>query len=121
MIIFIIIASISNSIMDTLKDHYEISIFKKYKYQNWWNPNISWRNHHSENKLIEVVLSTVLVPFTDAWHLFKMIDIICMILAIISYRPIINAYFDIVICYLVRCITFELFYGYAWTTKTQYN
>lgn len=43
-LIFIIISAIAKSIMDKLQFHYERSIFIKFKNQQFWNPEISWKN-----------------------------------------------------------------------------
>jgi hypothetical protein len=63
--------------MDTLQFHFDSSKFSKFKPQNFWNPQISWKNkwkngdpNYGERFRFS---STFLVGFTDAWHLFKSI------------------------------------------------
>ena len=75
--LFIVVASISEAIMDTVQFHYEKSIFKhnpiKYN-QLFWDASISWKNKYKENSTTEPKFygSTTIFVFTsDAWHFFK--------------------------------------------------
>ena len=40
----LVISAISKAIQDKLQFHYHKSIFSKIKNQNWWNPELSWKN-----------------------------------------------------------------------------
>ncbi len=74
-LILIILAAISEAIMDTLQFHYDKSIFKSNPKQYFWNPLISWANKYKQDlKTPRFIGSTSLFVFaTDAWHLFKFI------------------------------------------------
>jgi len=86
-LLFWIIASILDSVMDTIKDHWDVSIFKdnpKFDEQ-WWNPKISWINKYenvysTQRKQITIFgfKFTKQVQFTDAWHNLKMWKIISL-------------------------------------------
>lgn len=45
------------------------------KKQNWWNPNISWKNKYKNNDPTQgpkfFGSTTFLVWLTDAWHFSK--------------------------------------------------
>ena len=61
--------------MDTLAHHYEQSIFKKWN-PKYWNPVVSgvnkWKNGDKQQGERFFLSSTLLVGFTEGWHLFKM-------------------------------------------------
>lgn len=96
--IYLILAAIFNSIMDTLTHHFNTSVFKRLN-SKWWNPNESWQYN---NNFLGVVR-------LDAWHLFKfgMIGSICM--AMISYHQILGN-FSIFVLPIIWSASFELFY-----------
>ena len=83
-----ILAASCNAVMDTLSHHYSTSIFINYN-PAFWNPKISWKNKYKEGVKAfgpAFYLSTgLLVAFTDAWHLFKSIQIVLLGLAIITF------------------------------------
>jgi hypothetical protein len=62
------LASALNACMDTLRNHFEGSLFKKLD-PTFWNPNVSYKH-------------AWVVPFTgykvDAWHLIKSSMLICI-------------------------------------------
>lgn len=114
-IIFIFLAGICNSIMDTLSFRYNTSIFANTKHTQWFNPAISWKNKwkngdHTQGERFPGS-STIFVALTDAWHFSKTIMITFICLAIITYTPIVNTYIDFFILYLTFTITFELFFS----------
>ena len=87
-IIFIILASICNAIMDITSFHFSISIFNKLNPGVWW-PTISWKNKYEDfdPKIGRAKWGKVLVPvqITDAWHFFKMLLIIFICTSIVTY------------------------------------
>lgn len=56
---FIALAAVCKAVADTLRDHYDTSIFRA-KDPRFWNPQISW-------KYVGVIKFTKYHP--DAWHL----------------------------------------------------
>lgn len=72
-----LLAGMFEAVMDKLQFHYYLSIFKNFKNQLFWNPNISWRNKYKDGNPTEgekfFLSKTLLVGFTDAWHLFKLL------------------------------------------------
>lgn len=72
-----LLAGMFEAVMDKLQFHYYLSIFKNFKNQLFWNPNISWRNKYKDGNPAEgekfFLSKTLLVGFTDAWHLFKLL------------------------------------------------
>jgi len=84
MIIFIyllvVLASISNAIMDITAHKFHISIFKNLNPQ-YWNSEISWQNKYIDGDSTKGRVKWFLnidkpVQLTDAWHLFKSLMII---------------------------------------------
>lgn len=128
-IILVIVIAICNAIMNTISHHYSTSIFTTY-YQKFparfWDPYYSWRNKYidrdpNKGRVKWFGLINVHPAFTDAWHLFKSIMIICMISAIVlgPTLPSINIFEKewmnigswILILGTLWNITFSLFYN----------
>jgi hypothetical protein len=69
-------AGICEAIMDKLQFHYDSTIFKDYGNQLFWNPAISWKNKYKDGDPTNgekfFLSKTLLVGFTDAWHMFKL-------------------------------------------------
>ena len=74
--ITIILAGIAEAIMDTILFHFYESPFKNRNHF-FWNPNLSWRNKYkdgiADNGAKFFLSTTLLVSFTDGWHLMKLI------------------------------------------------
>ena len=72
-LVFIIISTFSKSIMDKLQFHYDKSIFKNFKNQQFWDGRISWKNKWKNGDKEQGEKfpgsSTIFVFSTDAWHL----------------------------------------------------
>lgn len=72
-----IMAGACEAIMDTLQFHYDISIFKNFKNQTFWDPKISWINKYKNNDPLKgekfFLSKSLLVGLTDAWHFFKLL------------------------------------------------
>lgn len=94
---FLLLAGISNGVHDTLQHHYGSSIFRTWtdSRQQFWNPEISWRNKYKKDDTGNLVRplrpafpgsTTALVFVTDGWHLTKTLYHgalrICLILAL---------------------------------------
>ena len=78
----------SNAVMDTISFRYDRSVFSKLdKFHQWFDPRISWVNKWKNGDPAQgeafILSSTALVATTDAWHFFKAVTIICVLLAII--------------------------------------
>ena len=115
-----------NAICDKLVHHWDKSIFKGYKNERFWNPEISWKNKWKDgdpkNGEAFPFSSGIMVWVTDAWHLFKSIGLGFQILAIVfyfsifSYFPEINIYFvykiiiELAIYHTLGNFAFSLFY-----------
>ena len=95
---FFFLASIINSIMDTLKDHFSVSIFKNLN-PNFWNPTFSWKN-----KIFNYVA-------IDAWHISKTCMLGCIYCSIVFYTPVFG-YYDLLILPCIWGVGFELFYSH---------
>lgn len=73
--ILILISAVAKAAMDKLQFHYSRSIFSKFKNQQFWNPEISWKNKWKNGDKSQgesfFLSSTLFVSITDAWHLFQ--------------------------------------------------
>lgn len=97
-IIFLAMAAVCNAIMDICAHKFNSSIFtkhpkkiKKDSWYRWWNGYYSWRNkynnddpYYGRRKLWNTQVKYP-VQLTDAWHLFKMLMIIFIVLSIVTY------------------------------------
>ncbi len=100
-LIFIALASLSCSIIDTLMFRFDTSIFKtdNSKWNTWWSDRSKrfW-----------------IVQLNDGWHFFKMWMVVFVILAIVFYQPIFIYYIDFWIYGLVWNLVFNLGYDILW-------
>lgn len=114
-ILFIILAGVSNGIMDTLFTRYRRSIFSNLN-PFFWNPEKSWVNKWSRPyipfKERFLFSSTILVFLTDAWHLFKALMIGFIMLGVVCYKPIFGGVIDFFMLYTIFTGIFTLCYDY---------
>lgn len=100
-LIFLALASLSCSIIDTLMFRFDTSIFKSnnVKCNTWWSDRSKrfW-----------------IVQLNDGWHFFKMWMVVFIILAIVFYQPIYKYYVDFWIYGLVWNLVFNLGYDILW-------
>lgn len=101
-ILLLIIAAISNAIMDIIQFKYYESIFSKLKNDKWWNPEISWKNKWKNGDVEQgpkfFGSTTFLVFITDAWHFFQKIlwGSLFLIISLLSYN-----YFNLEWLYII--------------------
>jgi len=74
--------------MDTLSFRYDKSVFSNLThFQRWLDPRLSWKNKWKNGDPAQgeafFLSSTACVAATDAWHFFKSVTILCVLLAII--------------------------------------
>jgi hypothetical protein len=121
-IVFYSLSGVLDAVMDTLKDHYSISIFTKFN-AKFWNPAYSWTNKYINNdkaqghvkfKLFGISLDYP-DALTDAWHIAKVFREFFNILAIISaiylHSNVIEAIIFLSILGIIRNLCFNLFYN----------
>jgi len=118
-------ASICNAVMDKTNHHFNRSIFNKLN-PKWWNGEISWRNKYVGGDVKDGRVKWVLglnkpVQLTDAFHFFKMLMIVFMVLAIVTFPSV--EYFSLNMFYLI-CgyglawnLTFSFFYHKIFTKR----
>jgi len=118
--ILFVFAGIFEAVMDKLQFHYEISIFKKFKNQLFWNPTISWRNKYKDGdptKGEKFFLSkTLFVGLTDAWHLFKLLRTLSIFIGIFFlFIPCVTkmeCLLFVIIARVLFGISFTIFYNF---------
>ena len=94
--------------MDTLKDRFKDSIFSKLNEQ-FWNPAKSYLNKYIEGdkdkgRKCPSFISGFTDTFSDSWHIFKFILILCIVL-IAS-----NSFIEFILYFLLWGIIFKVFY-----------
>lgn len=125
-IFFFSLASICNSIMDTLDHHQESSIFSKFKNKMWWNFHQGWRNKYIDRdpkngrvkwNILGILINKP-VQLTDAWHFFKMLMIIfaaiSITLALTNANIIYLIDFKNDLNYILNCIIHMSILAFAW-------
>jgi len=113
-IIFVILASICNALMDTLSTRYDISVFRNFKNEQFWDWRISWKNKWKGGSIRNGEKfwqsSRFLVWSTDGWHLAKALMLAFMSLAIVFYEPMYGVLDAFIFCF-VWGIVFEYSYN----------
>jgi hypothetical protein len=113
-----VLAGICEAVMDKLQFHYDITIFKKFKNQLFWDPKISWRNKYKNGQPLDgekfFLSKTLLVGFTDAWHLFKLLRTLTIFAGIyFLFIPCITKYqclMFVIIARILFGLSFTLFF-----------
>lgn len=125
-LIFICISFIFKAIADTLKFHWSNSIFykiKNNKINQWLNPNswtLMYKNGDSKQGEKFWGSSRWFAFLVDGWHLFILIQIFSMILAItfnIYYIPIISKFIDAFLLYCIGGFLFEFLFSKIFKIK----
>ena len=118
---FIIISAIAKSIMDKLQFHYDKSIFKNFKNQQFWDGRISWKkkwkNGDKEQGEKFPGSSTIFVFSTDAWHLFQSIFLNSLFIGLFF----IGGNYDYLngLVFLLARIVFGLIFTYTFHKKLE--
>ena len=118
-LICFILMGISEAVMDTLQFHYFKSIFSKSKNQLFWDPVISWRNKYKNGDPDQgsrfTFSTTLLVGFTDGWHLFKLLRNLFLFIGILLLTLSLNTLWTsllwICISRILFGVSFTIFYG----------
>lgn len=118
--LFISLAAICNAIMDTITHHWDISIFDEAegeitKRDMWWNPDYSWINKYldknPEKGLKKIFFGLFDKPFTDAWHTFKSLMIIFIVLSIITFNYSLAIWYEYIIAFIIYGILWNLIFN----------
>lgn len=130
-LILMINAAICKAVMDTLQFHFAESVFCKLgniPSQRFWNPALSWMNKYKDGDIEKgekfFGSSTVFVSFTDAWHLFGMINSFLICAPIVLYSPItpikikvLSVLVDFLIIKIAHQSVFHAFYTWIFVRK----
>lgn len=116
-LLFISFAAICNAIMDVCSFHWHDSVFNRFD-RKWWDSSISWKNKYinsdvkqGRRKILDSHLNYP-VQFTDAWHFFKMLMLIFIALAIITYEKPEDylVVIDFILIGFIWNLTFSVYY-----------
>lgn len=123
-ILFFILAGASNAIMDKISFHWDRSIFKGTKFEQWANPKISYKNKwkNKSNSLDGERFpgsSTIFVWTTDLWHFAQSFMITFFVLGVLSYDGIVNIgdlyILNLIIDYVILKMTFSISFEIFWS------
>ena len=85
-LICFILAAICNAVMDTCSHHFNRSVFNDTRFKaQWWNGEISWRNKYNGGNPAWG-RKKIPVHFTDAFHFFKSLMIVFIVLSIVTFN-----------------------------------
>ena len=78
-VLSVFISQSADGVVDTLQFHYGASVFAKMENQQFYDPNISWKNKYkdfpNDKRAAFPGSKTIFSAFTDAFHLFKFVRI----------------------------------------------
>lgn len=125
------LSGLANAVMDTLAHHFPVSIFKTWRFQQWINPELSWKNKYKLDRNGLPVqppqarfpgARTWLVWTTDFWHFSQFIMWTSMQLAlalqlsvlgmITELHPTIVAVLDVLLYKALTNTVFTIHYQY---------
>lgn len=83
-IILIIVAAISNAMMDTLDHNFDNSVFRNLD-ENFWRKSKGYLNKYKERvkengRKYPEFISGITDTFSDAWHIVKFCLILCIVI-----------------------------------------
>ena len=115
-LLFIFLAGVCDAVRDTVLHKFERSRLSGLN-PNFWDAKISWLNKYERFNNVEIVRTKFLwvipipVVFTDAWHLFKGLHTVFIVLAIVFYTPhFYEPLHSFIFTYLIYKTGFNLFY-----------
>ena len=109
-ILFILIGASCDAMVDTLSHHWYMFRWKGKVNEQWWDPTLSWMNKNDLKWYQPLQLS-------DAFHFFKTIRIICWMLAVVYYHPMMNMPLDFLLIGFLRNEMFSLCYDKLYVKK----
>lgn len=108
------LSGVSKAVKDKITHHYNDSIFSTLN-PLWWDPELSWNNkYNSEGKPKFFGSTTFLVAFTDAWHLFQLLETWLFLLSVgiglYTCDTVVESLVLGAFLLLYKNITFEIYY-----------
>lgn len=98
-LVLIGLAAFFKAVADTLDDHYDTSVFRKFPWQVW-----------DANRSTQGFL-----PFTkykfDPWHVCNSLLIVCFMIIPFFYKPHFKWYWELLIAGAVYNVIFGIFYS----------
>ena len=127
-LILMALAGVCKAVMDTLQFHFDKSIFQGGKTTFFFDPRFSWLNKYKNTDPNQgekfFGSTTIFVAFTDAWHLFGMINSFLICAAIVLYSPItpikikaLSILVDFLIIKIAHQSVFHAFYTWIFRAK----
>jgi hypothetical protein len=89
-VICLMVAAVGKAAMDTLRFHFDRSIFSRWENQYFVDPAISWRNKYKNHDPAQGERfpgsTTIFVFTTDLWHLSQFVFLRLFFAAVITYH-----------------------------------
>lgn len=129
-LIFVVIAAVSNSIMDKIAFHWYGSIFNRPGFWTRYAGPDSWQNKYniSQYPFILWIFKGPLVFMTDFWHLMQMVVFTAYQIPLVLHMPIliedhiwINRAIWLLIIKIIHWAFFELFFTKILSKKARVN
>jgi len=112
----LVIAGNLNACMDVVANCFDSSVFAKLN-RKFFDPSESWKNKWKYNKATKAyteeaffLSSTILVCFTDFWHLCKTAMLLLIFISAALYKIQFGAIIDFLSFYIVFTGSFEISY-----------
>lgn len=120
-VLCLVLSAICNALMDTIVHHYPVSILTRFNKPHIWDGQISWKNKYQDRdpskprvklKIFgKITKFNKPVQLTDAWHFFKSLMIVSMIIGFTLYPRRFNPLADIMLLGIIWNIVFYAFYN----------
>lgn len=113
-----VLSGMFEAVMDKLQFHYGQSVFKNFKNQLFWDPEVSWKNKYEDGDPMKgerfFLSKSLFVGFTDAWHLFKLFRTLTIFVGIyFLFIPCVTKYMCLMFVIIARILfglSFTLFF-----------
>ena len=124
-LLLVLLSAIAKAIMDVIQFKYYDSIFKEGN-SYFWNPSLSWFNKYKNLDPKQgpkfFLSTTILVWTTDAWHLFQMIFLKCLVAGHVILTFGVSSWWVLwanLIAVIGFGLVFELFYSRVFIKKNR--
>ena len=126
--VFFATAGLADAAKDKILFHYDKSIFKNFKNQQFWDSSVSWTNKYKDYDKGDLTAKfplskTILVGFTDGFHLTKLINEVSLFIGflVLSFASIqdINNIIHTIISYSIYKGCFQLGFGWVFAVKDE--
>lgn len=115
LVILIVFLSFTSGLSKSICDLSEKGVLKFKPAEYWLKALSSVRKYQYKSKVVAYLMKTILVMFTDGWHLFQFVLTVCLLVCgylIGRLSAGVSEYYTLglIFAYVIRTLTFHLFY-----------